>query len=56
MRGEGPGIAELARILEENLEFPAGVIDVDAIVVFSSEQTRSGPVYEPLGTAMLQGK
>lgn len=55
VRGEGPGVRELARLISENREYPAGVIDVDEVVVFSSEQQRGGPVYEPLGTAMLRG-
>jgi len=56
VRGEGPGIAELAQLLKENNDYPAGVIDVDEVVVFSSEQERGGPVYEPLGTSPLKGR
>jgi RNA 2',3'-cyclic 3'-phosphodiesterase len=56
VRGEGPGIVELARLLDEHRDYPAGVIDVDEVIVFSSEQERGGPVYEPLGTATLAGR
>ncbi|HEY2837643.1 MAG TPA: RNA 2',3'-cyclic phosphodiesterase [Pirellulales bacterium] len=56
VRGEGAGISELSRVIEEQRDYPVGVIDVDAVIVFSSEQERGGPVYEPLGTAMLEGR
>jgi len=56
VRGEGPGVAELARLLEENRDYFSGVIDVDAVVVLSSEQQRGAQVYEALGTATLEGR
>jgi 2'-5' RNA ligase len=56
VRGEGPGIAALAELIEEYRDYSAGVIDVDEVILFSSEQERGGPVHEPLGTALLKGR
>lgn len=52
-RGEPP--SELADMLTALADFPAGTMLVDEVTVFSSELTRQGPVYDPLGFAPLGG-
>jgi 2'-5' RNA ligase len=46
--GLGPALAEMAG-------YEAGRMPVEEVVVFSSELTRSGPIYEALGRAPLGG-
>ena len=55
VRNADRGMQALGAALAENRGFLAGVIDVDEVVVFSSELMRSGPIYEPLASAPLQG-
>ncbi len=55
MRRSGPGVSALARLLKEHAEFDAGRAEINQTVVFSSQLTRSGPVYEPLAHARLGG-
>lgn len=50
-RGEQP--RELAAHLAALADFDGGTMLVDEVVVYSSELTREGPVYEPLGFAPL---
>ncbi|MBI2823252.1 MAG: RNA 2',3'-cyclic phosphodiesterase [Planctomycetia bacterium] len=56
VRSGGRGLAALAEALEKNRDFAAGVVDVDEVVVFSSELERGGPIHEPLATAELAGQ
>jgi len=56
VRRGGPGLAELGRRLVDSAEFSAGVVRVTEVVVFSSELTRTGPVYEVLGRGRLGQK
>ena len=51
-----PGIAELAGILAEQADFAGGVSSIDEVVVLSSELSRTGPTYELLATAPLNGR
>jgi RNA 2',3'-cyclic 3'-phosphodiesterase len=53
VRGVGPGIAELGKLLQQHAEFPAGRMTVSKIAVFSSELTPDGPIYETVSTAQL---
>ena len=55
VRSADRGIEELARVLGENHDFVAGVVDVDEVVAFSSELDRAGPIHEALATAPLEG-
>jgi 2'-5' RNA ligase len=48
--------APLLRLLEDRREFLTDVMSVADITLFSSQLTRDGPVYDPLGTAELRGK
>ena len=50
-RGEPP--RELALELAAMAEFYGGTMNVDEVTIFSSELTRHGPVYDPLGFAPL---
>jgi 2'-5' RNA ligase len=50
-RGEPP--RALANELATMADLQAGTMLVDEVVVYSSELTREGPVYEPLGFAPL---
>ncbi len=54
-RVRGPGHGLTAQ-LEKDSEFPAGDMLVEEVVVFSSELTREGPLYTPMGRAELSGK
>lgn len=56
VRSTEGGTQRLAELLQQSQEFEAGVTSVDAVVVFSSELERSGPVYEPICVAELAGK
>lgn len=56
VRGGGPGIAELAENLAEQADFAGGVSSVEEVVVLSSELSRTGPTYEVLATAPLNGR
>ncbi|MEX0936577.1 MAG: RNA 2',3'-cyclic phosphodiesterase [Pirellulales bacterium] len=46
---------ELGELLAKNADFPAGTMEVDEVVVYSSRLTRDGPEYEPLGRGPLEG-
>lgn len=56
VRGGPAGIRELADLLIESQEFPAGLISADEVVVFSSDLGRDGPTYEALSVSPLGGK
>jgi 2'-5' RNA ligase len=51
-RDSGP----LIRLLEERRDYLADVMSVADITLFSSELTKEGPVYDPLGEAELGGR
>jgi 2'-5' RNA ligase len=51
-RGEPP--RELALELAAMADFNGGTMLVDEVTIFSSELTRQGPVYDPLGFAPLR--
>jgi RNA 2',3'-cyclic 3'-phosphodiesterase len=53
VRGGGPSVAALGQLLGQQAEFDAGRFLVSEVVVFSSELTREGPIYEALGRAEL---
>ncbi len=55
VRGSGPGIAELGKLIQQHAEFLVGRMTVGKVTVFSSELTSSGPVYETIATARLGG-
>lgn len=52
----GIGIMELGELVKQNADFPAGIMNVEKVTVFSSKLTPSGPIYESIGTARLGGK
>lgn len=56
VRGGPQGIAELGQLLALHADYKAGIVAVDEVVVFSSELTRTGPIYEPLSTIPLAGE
>lgn len=47
------GHVELSALIAEHEDFSAGKLTVDEVVVMSSELTRDGPEYTPLGHAEL---
>jgi len=55
VRGSGPGIAELGKLLIEQADFAVGRMTVEKVTVFCSTLTPDGPIYEVLGTARLGG-
>jgi 2'-5' RNA ligase len=55
VRGGGPGIEELGKLLVEHADFAAGRMTVQKATVFCSTLTAAGPIYEVLGTAPLGG-
>jgi 2'-5' RNA ligase len=56
VRRGGPGLRELATLVQQRADFAAGRISVREVVVFSSDLRPGGPVYEALGRAKLAGK
>jgi len=54
--GGGTGVGELGRLLAELRGYEAGRMPVEELVVFSSELTRAGPIYEAMGRAPLGGQ
>lgn len=56
VRRGGPGLSELARLIEENAQCEIGKTTVREVVVFSSQLGREGPTYHPLGRAKLGGR
>jgi 2'-5' RNA ligase len=54
--GANAGIGDLGRLLEQLADYEAGRMPVEELVVFSSELTRAGPVYEVMGRAALDGQ
>ncbi len=55
IRRGGPGRPQLARLIEENAQCEIGKTTVREAVVFTSELSREGPTYHPLGRAKLGG-
>jgi 2'-5' RNA ligase len=53
VRGPGPGLAELGPLIKQQADFTAGRFPVAELVVFSSQLTPQGPVYEALSRAAL---
>lgn len=56
VRRANPGLARLAQLLREQAEFKGAETFVEQVVVFSSQLTPQGPIYEPLATLPLQGR
>ncbi|MCS7238388.1 MAG: RNA 2',3'-cyclic phosphodiesterase [Thermoguttaceae bacterium] len=56
VRRASPGLARLAQLLRDQASFSGAETFVEEVVVFSSELTPEGPIYEPLATLRLQGK
>jgi len=55
-RGGGPTVGELGKLLHEFADFEVGRMTVSEVIVVSSQLDRSGPVYEPLARAPLNGQ
>jgi len=55
VRHRTPALAVLTKLLKEHAEFNAGRCEIEQVVVFSSQLTRDGPIYEPLAHAPLGG-
>jgi 2'-5' RNA ligase len=55
VRDSGPAVAELGRLLKQHADFDAGPFTVSEAVVFSSQLTPKGPIYEALSRASLTG-
>jgi 2'-5' RNA ligase len=53
VKRSGPGLAELSELLQKNHKFNARKAQIDEAIVFSSELTKSGPIYTVLGRAPL---
>jgi 2'-5' RNA ligase len=53
VRGVGPGIAELGKLIQPHVDFTVGRMTVQKATVFCSTLTADGPIYEVLGTARL---
>jgi 2'-5' RNA ligase len=55
VRGGGPGITELGKLIQQHADFSAGRMTVAKVSVFASKLTPAGPIYEPLAAAPLAG-
>ena len=53
VRRGGPGVTEIGELIRKYADFAVGQATVREAVVFSSELTRSGPIYEVLSRAAL---
>jgi 2'-5' RNA ligase len=56
VRTSGPAVDELGQLLQQQAAFDAGECRVGQVVVFSSELTPEGPLYQALCRAKLGGK
>lgn len=56
VRGGGPGIAELGRLLQAEANFAGGMVDVPEVVVYSSLLLKGGARHEALAVAPLAGQ
>ena len=56
VRDAGPGAYDLGPLIKQHADFFAGRFTVDELVVFSSELTPQGPIYEAIGRAELGAK
>ena len=54
VRGPGPGLGELGPLIRQHADFTAGQFPVAELVVFSSQLTPQGPIYEVLSRAALR--
>jgi 2'-5' RNA ligase len=55
VRSGGPAVAALGELLRQQADFSAGACHAGEVVVFSSQLTPEGPVYEALSRAKLGG-
>ncbi len=55
VRTGGPTLAELGKLLTEQSNFDGGTMEIDEIVLFSSDLRPDGPVYEALERVELTG-
>lgn len=55
IRESGPGVAELARQIEEFADYDADLSVVDEVVTFASFLDKNGPSHDVMGRAELQG-
>jgi 2'-5' RNA ligase len=53
VRGGGPSVRELARLLSAQRDYDAGTCSIESVAVYASHLDRSGPTYEELGRAPL---
>lgn len=56
LRDSDVGVAELSELIAGQAEAVLGVMDVDELILYSSQQERTGPVYEPMARVELKGK
>ena len=56
IRQGGAGLQALADLLRQNEDYDGGLSTVFEVAILSSQLTREGPVYEPLGYAELKGR
>jgi 2'-5' RNA ligase len=54
VRGPGPGLGELGPLIQQHSDFTAGQFPVAELVVFSSQLTPQGPIYDALSRATLR--
>ncbi len=55
VRRANPGLGRLAQLLRDQADFTGAETYVEQVVVFSSQLTPQGPIYEPLATLRFQG-
>jgi 2'-5' RNA ligase len=53
VRGPSPQLGELGRLIKQHADFTAGEFHLAELVVFSSQLTPQGPIYEALSRAAL---
>jgi 2'-5' RNA ligase len=55
-RVRGGRSSELGPLLEKYADLEIGQISVDEVIVFSSTLERTGPIYDPIGRALLRAR
>ena len=53
VRGGGPTLRDLARLIRENTAFEAGLTEIHEVLTFASHLDRTGPTHEALSCARL---
>jgi 2'-5' RNA ligase len=56
LRDSDTGLAELSELIAAQSDAVLGVMEVEELILYSSQLERTGPVYEPMARVELKGK